>query len=125
MEPSRLFTKSVAIVLAMVIGLTFSPVKTNAESGEGNDQHITSTTSDSGSSSTSNSSSTGLIVGGVVVVGLLSYFFLFRDTTHKTAATNSDIYRNVANNSSTEKEHSNKSILFEHESPFLVASQAK
>ena len=69
MEPSRLFTKSVAIVLAMVIGLTFSPVKTNAESGEGNDQHITSTTSDSGSSSTSNSSSTGLIVGGVVVVG--------------------------------------------------------
>ena len=116
MENSRLFTKSVAIVLAMVIGLTFSPVKANAESGENNDQNLTTTTS--------SSSSTGLIIGGVVVVGLLSYFFLFRDNNHKATAITSDLNRNVANNYSIEKEHGNKSILFEHESPFLVASQA-
>ncbi len=119
MENSRLFTKSVAIVLAMVIGLTFSPVKSNAESNENINTQATAT-----NNSSSSSTSTGLIVGGVVVVGLLSYFFLFRDNNHKATATTSDINRNVANNYSIEKEHGNKSILFEHESPFLVASQA-
>ena len=122
MKNSRFFTKSVAIVLAMVIGLTFSPVKSNAESNEGIDQHLTST--DSGSSSSSSSTSTGLIVGGVVVVGLLSYFFLFRDNNHKTAAATGDIYSNLAKNSSIEKSHGNRSILFEQESSFLVAAQS-
>ena len=121
MKNSRIFTKSVAIVLAMVIGLTFSPVKSYAESNDNNDSQNSTASSNSSSSSTS----TGLIVGGVVVVGLLSYFFLFRNNNHQASVAPSDIYSNLARNYSTEKEHSNKSILFEHESPFLVASLAK
>ncbi len=120
MENSRIFTKSVAVVLAMVIGLTFSPVKSIAESNENSNTQTTAS-----SNSSSSSTSTGLIVGGVVVVGLLSYFLLFRHNNHQASAAPSDIYSNLAGNYSTEKEHSNKSILFEHESPFLVASLAK
>ena len=111
----KLCSKSIAIVLAMVIGLTITPLKSYADITDNEQSHT---------SGTQNSTNTGLIIGGVAVAGLLLYFFLLHDQHHNAATATGEACSNFAKNYPIEKEHASQSILFEHESPVLLTAQA-
>ncbi|NMW20932.1 MAG: hypothetical protein HKK67_04735 [Chlorobiaceae bacterium] len=110
----RLFTKSVAIVLAMAIGLTLSPLKLSADSIDTEQQHSTGNQS---------STNTGLIIGGVAAAGLLVYFILIRDHSHKTTTSTGEAYTLGSQISLSDKEHTNNSLFLDHESPFFLSAQ--
>ena len=111
----KLLTKSIAIVLAIIMGLTVTPLKSYADVRDTEQSHT------AGSQSSTN---TGLIIGGVAAVGLLAYFVLIRDHNHKVTASNGNSYSNGSHICSSDQEHRNKSLLIDHESPFFLTAQS-
>jgi hypothetical protein len=110
----RLSAKSVAIVFVLIMGITISPLKSNAESLDNDQAHAVGAQS---------SSNTGLLIAGAAVAGLLVYFFGIRDHNPKVAASTDNSCSNGCRICSSEKERGNTSILFNHESPLFLTAQ--
>ena len=111
----KLFIKSVAIVLVMIAGLTATPLKSYGDTIENEQSHATETQS---------STNTGLIIGGVAAVGLLVYFVFIRDHNRKATASSGNSYSNGSHICLSDKEHRNKSLLIDHESPYFLTAQS-